>query len=163
MTVADENKSGSAAVATEPLTLWLMTDNKPGHRNQLQGLADRLSVHARINLRWIEVQNLDVSWQDFLMRRKFVDEQGDLFPDLVHRPLHGNDPKAVPLRFGHRVVEGAFGVPKDQVQVTVRDERMGDPLLCLLGGFNAEPDVGGDGFGWTLHDHLVKNLLIFIL
>lgn len=36
------------------LTLWLITDNKPGHRSQLQGLAQALAARTAIDLHWID-------------------------------------------------------------------------------------------------------------
>jgi len=35
-------------------SLWLITDNKPGHRNQLEGLAARLHAHTGARLFWID-------------------------------------------------------------------------------------------------------------
>ena len=34
--------------------IWLLTDNKPGHRNQLKGLGNRLRVHAGATVHWID-------------------------------------------------------------------------------------------------------------
>ncbi|MBK1888178.1 mitochondrial fission ELM1 family protein [Marinobacter sp. DY40_1A1] len=34
--------------------IWLLTDNKPGHRNQLKGLGNRLRVKAGASLYWID-------------------------------------------------------------------------------------------------------------
>lgn len=34
--------------------IWLLTDNKPGHRNQLKGLANRLRVLTGASIHWIE-------------------------------------------------------------------------------------------------------------
>ena len=36
------------------LTLWLITDNKPGHRSQLQGLAQALAARTGIETHWID-------------------------------------------------------------------------------------------------------------
>lgn len=35
-------------------TLWLVTDNKPGHRSQLQGLAQALAARTAIEAHWID-------------------------------------------------------------------------------------------------------------
>ena len=35
-------------------TLWLITDNKPGHRSQLQGLAQALAARTAIETHWID-------------------------------------------------------------------------------------------------------------
>ena len=36
------------------LTLWLITDNKPGHRSQLQGLAQAMAARTAIETHWID-------------------------------------------------------------------------------------------------------------
>jgi len=36
------------------LTLWLITDNKPGHRSQLQGLAQALAARTAVDTHWID-------------------------------------------------------------------------------------------------------------
>ena len=35
-------------------TLWLITDNKPGHRSQLQGLAQALAARTAVETHWID-------------------------------------------------------------------------------------------------------------
>lgn len=35
--------------------VWLLTDNKPGHKNQLRGLGNRLRVLTGASLHWVEV------------------------------------------------------------------------------------------------------------
>ena len=35
-------------------TLWLITDNKPGHRSQLQGLAQALAARTTVETHWID-------------------------------------------------------------------------------------------------------------
>ena len=35
-------------------TLWLITDNKPGHRSQLQGLAQAMAARTAIEAHWID-------------------------------------------------------------------------------------------------------------
>jgi len=42
--------------ATLP-SVWLITDNKPGHRNQLRGLADRLQALTGASLHWINASD----------------------------------------------------------------------------------------------------------
>lgn len=44
--------------------VWLLTDDKPGHRNQLRGLADRLSALSGAQIRWISVgENKPSLWR----------------------------------------------------------------------------------------------------
>ena len=38
-------------------TLWLITDNKPGHRSQLQGLAQAMAARTAIETHWIDAQH----------------------------------------------------------------------------------------------------------
>lgn len=40
--------------------IWLLTDNKPGHRNQLKGLGNRLRVLTGASLHWVETDTLKV-------------------------------------------------------------------------------------------------------
>lgn len=40
--------------------VWLLTDQKPGHANQLRGLGNRLRVHAGASLHWIDAPALSV-------------------------------------------------------------------------------------------------------
>ncbi|MCM0610927.1 mitochondrial fission ELM1 family protein [Marinobacter sediminum] len=63
--------------------VWLLTDNKPGHRNQLKGLGNRLRVLAGVSLYWIDTSALKVSlWRALLAVPPSVN---DAFPhpDLV--------------------------------------------------------------------------------
>ena len=44
-------------------TLWLITDNKPGHRSQLQGLAQALAARTAIETHWIDAPSgRDALW-----------------------------------------------------------------------------------------------------
>ncbi len=55
------NKRSAAPV------IWLLTDNKPGHRNQLKGLGNRLRVKAGASLFWINSKDTDVPlWRALL-------------------------------------------------------------------------------------------------
>lgn len=47
--------------------IWLLTDNKPGHRNQLKGLANRLRVLTGASAHWIETGPIAVPlWRALL-------------------------------------------------------------------------------------------------
>lgn len=48
-------------MASDAPTVWLLTDNKPGHRNQLKGLGNRLRVNAGAATHWIDAPALNVS------------------------------------------------------------------------------------------------------
>ncbi|HDZ39566.1 MAG TPA: hypothetical protein ENH62_15045 [Marinobacter sp.] len=55
------NKASTAPV------IWLLTDNKPGHRNQLKGLGNRLRVKAGASLSWINANDIRVPlWRALL-------------------------------------------------------------------------------------------------
>lgn len=40
--------------------VWLLTDNKPGHKNQLKGLGNRLRVLTGAALYWISAEEYPV-------------------------------------------------------------------------------------------------------
>lgn len=42
-------------MSTRPPVIWLFTDRKPGHLNQLRGLAQRLQVHVRAECHFVDV------------------------------------------------------------------------------------------------------------
>lgn len=69
------NKSG-------PLRLWILADKKPGHTSQLQGLAQRLSVHAEIDIRWVDAEAVHSTWQDWLFKR-WPEPEFPCPPDIV--------------------------------------------------------------------------------
>lgn len=51
----------------EAPVVWLLTDNKPGHRNQLKGLGNRLRVKAGASLYWVNAQEVGVPlWRALL-------------------------------------------------------------------------------------------------
>ncbi len=47
---------------SEPLRLWLLTDNKPGHRNQLAGLLNALAKITVVEHVWVDCTDLPLSW-----------------------------------------------------------------------------------------------------
>lgn len=53
MANSTDRKNGAPAV-------WLLTDNKPGHRNQLRGLGNRLRVLTGASLHWIDASQVTV-------------------------------------------------------------------------------------------------------
>lgn len=70
--------------AAEPV-VWLLTDNKPGHRNQLKGLGNRLRVLAGASLYWIDVSDVKVPlWRALLASPPSLPPEPALpHPDLV--------------------------------------------------------------------------------
>ncbi|EON90652.1 hypothetical protein MARLIPOL_17933 [Marinobacter lipolyticus SM19] len=52
---------------TDAPVVWLLTDNKPGHRNQLKGIGNRLRVRAGAALHWIDASERRVPlWRALL-------------------------------------------------------------------------------------------------
>ena len=63
--------------------IWLLTDNKPGHRNQLKGLGNRLRVLAGASLHWIDIDVVKVPlWRALLARPPVIDPALPQ-PDLI--------------------------------------------------------------------------------
>lgn len=50
-------------------TLWLITDNKPGHRSQLQGLAQAMAARTAIETHWIDAPPGRTALLHWLSRR----------------------------------------------------------------------------------------------
>ena len=64
------------------LTLWLITDNKPGHRSQLQGLAQALAARTAVEAHWIDAPaGRSALWQ--WVRGRFPTGAGLPDPDLI--------------------------------------------------------------------------------
>lgn len=53
-----------------PRILWVVTDEKPGHRSQQEGLVERLQALAPFEVHWLAVDQLSVSLADVLLRRR---------------------------------------------------------------------------------------------
>jgi mitochondrial fission protein ELM1 len=52
------------------LRVWLVTDEKPGHKNQLKGLAQSLQKLTMVEISWLVTDQLDVHWWQLIDRRK---------------------------------------------------------------------------------------------
>lgn len=53
--------------AGRPPVVWLLTDQKPGHRSQLKGLGNRLRVLGGASLHWLDVSDIRVpAWRALL-------------------------------------------------------------------------------------------------
>ena len=63
--------------------VWLLTDNKPGHRNQLKGLGNRLRVLAGASTYWIDVSPTKVPLWRALLASSPRMEASLPRPDLV--------------------------------------------------------------------------------
>lgn len=63
--------------------VWLLTDNKPGHRNQLKGLGNRLRVLAGASLYWVDATQVKVPiWRALLAMGPDMDPSLPK-PDLI--------------------------------------------------------------------------------
>ena len=63
--------------------VWLLTDNKPGHRNQLKGLGNRLRVLAGASTYWVDASTVEVPLWRALLASSPRMEASLPRPDLV--------------------------------------------------------------------------------
>ena len=75
------------AEPTQTLQVWCVADQRPGHRNQLIGLVERLSVYAQVTAVWLDCDRLPTTWLD------------SLWP--IHDPAPGAVPPDLVLGVGH--------------------------------------------------------------
>ncbi len=70
--------------AQRRLVLWLITDGRPGHRTQLEGLSRALARRAQVESHWLDVAP-GFRWRDVFnaLRRHFPAGEGLPKPDLV--------------------------------------------------------------------------------
>lgn len=64
-----------------PLKICFVTDQKPGHKNQLLGLEQSLRMQTQVESTWISVQDTTVSWFDVIAKR--CQANLDWVPDIV--------------------------------------------------------------------------------
>lgn len=76
-TMSRHHETGNAPV------VWLITDNKPGHRNQLKGLGNRLRALANARIHWINAADYRVPlWRAVLANAPALDASLP-DPDLI--------------------------------------------------------------------------------
>ncbi|KAA1171631.1 hypothetical protein FWJ25_15880 [Marinobacter salinexigens] len=63
--------------------VWLLTDNKPGHRNQLKGLGNRLRVLTGASLHWVEIPARKVPLWRVILARPPKQSENLPNPDLI--------------------------------------------------------------------------------
>ena len=56
-------------MSKKSLSIWIVTDNKPGHLNQLKGLCERLAAHHNTIEKWISIEESNSNWLDCLLGR----------------------------------------------------------------------------------------------
>lgn len=71
------------ALDTQTLSVWIITDNKPGHRSQLEGLCAQLYEIANPDISWFDIKEL--SRQKIRQRTSAPDSLGKTIrpPDIV--------------------------------------------------------------------------------
>lgn len=62
------------AQAAPSKVLWVVTDEKPGHRSQQEGLVERLQSHIEVDVHWLNCDSLQVSILDALLHRNVVSQ-----------------------------------------------------------------------------------------
>lgn len=150
--------------------VWLITDNKPGHRNQLKGLGSRLRVLADARVHWIEAPAHPVPlWRVLLARPPELDASLPP-PDLIVAAGTGTHRLLLSLRrhrkartlvlmkpgFPLALVDGAIIPAHDEVaesaKVCVTEGAINavSPMAKITGKNNALILVGGPSrhFEW---------------
>ena len=94
----------SLSRAKSSLTVWAVTDNKPGHQNQVEGLLEALSKYRKVNINWISAISLTKNLWMLLTKR--CDECTVASPDLLLGAGHRTHLTLLALRHccGGRVV-----------------------------------------------------------
>lgn len=64
-----EPSLAATTTPTGPIAIWLLSDGKPGHEAQLQGLGQALARRQPVALTWINVAARRASWADLLRGR----------------------------------------------------------------------------------------------
>lgn len=84
---ADRTHPGTAT-APGASTIWLLSDGKPGHEAQLQGLGQALARRQPVKLTWIDVARRRAGWTD-LLRGRYPDLTAPEMPTLAVAAGHG--------------------------------------------------------------------------
>lgn len=72
---------GMPQKSTKSLVIWALTDNKPGHRNQLEGLTSALSELRDTRVEWISVSKRLEGFSNFFSCKKIQSASNS--PDLI--------------------------------------------------------------------------------
>ncbi len=67
--MSEITEPGQKTLTARPLNIWIVTDRKPGHLNQLKGLCERVATHTKTTERWISNSDAQTNWLDCLLRR----------------------------------------------------------------------------------------------
>ena len=91
--MSDITQPGQKTLTSRPLNIWIVTDHKPGHLNQLKGLCERIAAHTNSAEQWISTNNSQTSWLDCLLRQYH-------YP-LDHPALESHQPPDIVIGAGH--------------------------------------------------------------
>ena len=94
---------GQDASTLAPLNIWIVTDGKPGHLNQLKGLCQRITAHTELTERWISTQDTQTRWTDCLFRRyrntrDIPTSQNTQGPDIVIGAGHSTHKEVLAIK-----------------------------------------------------------------
>ncbi len=70
---------------TSPLIVWALTDNKPGHRNQLEGLISALSELRTTKVKWLSIKKHSQGLIDTLTQKSPPGHTPDVLIAAGHR------------------------------------------------------------------------------
>lgn len=125
--------------AAHPLTLWLITDDKPGHRNQLEGLRCGFERRGGVDAHWLSAGTPGAALLDWSLGR-FPAGRALPDPDLVvvagHR-THLSGLAARRARGGHLVVLMRPSLPTwlfDACVIPLHDDAAGDDRIIRTRG-----------------------------
>lgn len=94
---------GQDAQSSTPLNIWIVTDGKPGHLNQLKGLCERITAHTDTTEQWISTQDTQTHWIDCLFRRyrhtcSHPASQHNQAPDIVIGAGHSTHKEVLAIK-----------------------------------------------------------------
>lgn len=96
------NNNGQDVSASPSLNLWIITDHKPGHLNQLKGLCERIAAHTGTHEHWISTEDTNTRWLDCLLRRYPTQNQPLLHdrpaPDIVIGAGHSTHKEVLAIK-----------------------------------------------------------------
>lgn len=126
------------SIATsKPPVIWLLTDNKPGHRNQLRGLGSRLRAHSGASLHWVDATAIQVPlWRALLGIAPAMDSSLPS-PDLIIAAGTGTHRLLLALRRlarAHTVVVMKPGFPLAWINAAIVPEHDGLTANASGGG-----------------------------
>ena len=69
----------------EPLSIWFVHDNKPGHTHQLQGIEERITSYCDTKIHWIDATQTKLSWFNLLIKSKTTFPTPDIVIGAGHK------------------------------------------------------------------------------